>query len=356
MSAHQSDQRPWVVLVGGFLGAGKTSLILAAAKILMNRNVRCAAILNDQGEELVDTYQTKRHGIDSREVTGGCFCCRFSQLHSAIDALLAHAPEVIFAEPVGSCTDLVATVLEPLREEFDLCRVAPFTVLVDPARAEALQRPGADPNLLFLWQKQLQEVDLVCTSKSDLYPNAKAIPGVSARHLSAVTGHGVQAWLDEVLGGSLPSGTHLLDIDYERYARAEAALAWLNLSLSFEPRIATTPALVAGPFLQNLDEALSSAGIIIVHLKLIVRSSQGWLKAAICENHQEPIVEGDLDASPASCHDLLLNLRVLGNPEQVKEIVEQKVESLPGNTYRMRLNCFSPAPPKPERRMVRMQT
>jgi len=44
------------------------------------------------------------------------------------------------------------------------------------------------------------------------------------------TGEGVREWLDEILFGSLEPGRTTLDIDYAHYARAEAALAWLNLS------------------------------------------------------------------------------------------------------------------------------
>jgi G3E family GTPase len=127
MNFDETDSRPWVVVVGGFLGAGKTSLILAATEILREQGLRCAVVLNDQGEELVDTRHAGMRGVDSREVTGGCFCCRFSELASVIEELLAYSPDVIFAEPVGGCTDISATVLGPLREEFHHYRLAPFT-------------------------------------------------------------------------------------------------------------------------------------------------------------------------------------------------------------------------------------
>src|SRR5215471_14814575 len=100
------SQAPWFVLVGGFLGAGKTSLILSTAKALERRGIRSAAILNDQGDGLIDTEVTRQAGIAAQEVTGGCFCCRFSDLIRAAKELSVFAPRVIFAEPVGSCTDL----------------------------------------------------------------------------------------------------------------------------------------------------------------------------------------------------------------------------------------------------------
>lgn len=347
MSQDHQNVRPWIVLVGGFLGAGKTTLILKAAKVLESRNIRCAAILNDQSEELVDTTQAELRGINAREVTGGCFCCRLSDLRNAISDLRGHAPEVIFAEPVGSCTDLIATVLNPLLEEFDLCRVGLFTVLVDPSRAEAMQQAGADADMQFLWRKQLQEADIVCMTKADLYE----IPGIFVRHMSAKTEQGVAEWLDEILSASMAAGAHTLDIDYERYARAEAALAWLNLSMKATLPVAASPALLAGPFLEAVDQALTSEGIPIVHLKLIDRAQTGWIKAAICANGEEPAIEGDLDASPATHHELLLNLRAASAPEDVRAIIEREVGALPAEISDMKLTCFSPAAPKPERRI-----
>jgi G3E family GTPase len=295
MSLVKVEMRPWVVLVGGFLGAGKTSLILVAAQMLETRGLRCAVILNDQGDELVDERHAAARGMLSRAVTGGCFCCKLSGLMTLMDELRTSSPDVIFAEPVGSCTDISATVVGPLREEFERYRVAPLTVLVDPARAAALMNENADPDLAFLFQKQLQEADLVCMSKADVYPEAEQLPfpvvessSLQTRRLSSATGEGVQEWLDEILFGSIEAGRTTLDIDYARYAQAEAALAWLNASIVLELDSPLSPAMVIGPLLDRLDESLNDAGISIVHLKLFDSSPTGWLKAALCRNGDEP--------------------------------------------------------------------
>jgi Ni2+-binding GTPase involved in maturation of urease and hydrogenase len=321
--------------------------------MLAQKGLRSAVILNDQGNELVDTRHAEISGITSSEVTGGCFCCKFSELLAAMDRVKSHAPDVIFAEPVGSCTDLVATVLSPLLQEFDSYRIAPLTVLVDPARAAMLLSSDADANAAFLFRKQLQEADLVCMTKSDIYPDIAVIPDIETRYLSAKTGRGIQEWLDEILSGSFGAGAKTLEIDYEQYARAEASLAWLNLSFRFEPESPMTPASAIGPFMDHLDDALTLAGISIAHLKLMSNSPTGWLKAAICANGQGPMVEGDLDASPANVHDLVLNLRATGSPLRVQQIVEGGMKCFAGKTHHLQLDCFSPAPPKPERRVVR---
>ena len=341
--------RPHLVIVGGFLGAGKTTLILAAARLLAERGLRSAIILNDQSESLVDTELARARGFEAGEVAGGCFCCRFSELIRIAEQLREHAPDVIFAEPVGSCTDLSATILHPIQDAYqDTFQLAALTVLVDPARARRLQE---DPDVAFLFQKQVEEADVVCFTKSDLHPNTPALSAGNVRQLSARTGQGVAAWLDEIMSGSLPLSGTTLDIDYERYAQAEAALAWLNADVEIECDPPCSPAMLLGPLVDELDRALTRAGIPILHLKALDQTSAGSIKAALCANGDEPAVEGDLGASPATSHRLLLNLRAASEPAPVRAIVESALANLPGRTTAFRLNCFSPAPPKPERRM-----
>ena len=102
---------PTVVLVNGFLGAGRTTLLLKVASLLLEEHLRVAIVTNDQGDELVDTNWIRANGVLTEEVTRGCFCCRFSDFMNRAEELLDELhPDVIFAEPVGSCTDLAATV------------------------------------------------------------------------------------------------------------------------------------------------------------------------------------------------------------------------------------------------------
>src|SRR5260221_11814258 len=106
--------RTRIAFVGGFLAAGKTTAMSAAARALAARGSRVGAITNDQATGLVDTATLAALGVHVAEVAGGCFCCRFSDLVEAADGILAQSPDVLFCEAVGSCTDLVATVAERL--------------------------------------------------------------------------------------------------------------------------------------------------------------------------------------------------------------------------------------------------
>ncbi len=357
MNTGLNSERPWFVPIGGFLAAGKTTLLCAAAQILVSEGHRVAAILNDQGNDLVDTALVRGSGLTADQVTGGCFCCRFSDLLEAADGLAKHHPEIIFVEPVGSCTDLSATILQVLkRDHADRFRLAPLTVVVDPAQARAALAAHANPDIAFLFRNQVEEADLICFSKCDRETEFPGLPtSAPVRYLSAIHGRGVSAWLHEILSGRLACGRATLHIDYQRYARAEAALGWLNYHARLCLKDPIMPALIAGPLFDSLQRELERKNVRIVHLKVIDQAESGYVKAAVSGCGQEPIVEGPVDASPAWEHELVVNLRAVAAPERIREIVADSVKALPGSKTEVRLECFRPAPPRPEHRVAHPQ-
>ena len=143
-----------LILVGGFLAAGKTTLLWEAARRLAARGEKVGLITNDQAPDLVDTRWLEHAGmavadggigdVGVAEVAGSCFCCNFAGLIDASQRLAdtLHA-DVLIAEPVGSCTDLSATILQPLKEKFSRqFALAPLSVLADPiAFGRSRRRP-----------------------------------------------------------------------------------------------------------------------------------------------------------------------------------------------------------------------
>jgi hypothetical protein len=345
--------RPVLAIVGGMLGAGKTSLILEAARRLAARGLRAAMITNDQGSGLVDTALAHAAGVPVGEVAGGCFCCRLTDLLRTSDVLDRIHPDIVFAEPVGSCTDLVATVLRPLlRDEPWRFRVAPLTVLVDPVRARALCGAEADPDLAFLFRQQLAEADIVCATKADEGINLPALEGIVAHRLSARTGDGVDAWLDHVLGDRITAAAlPLVDLDYARYAAAEAALAWLNWHAELELETPMPPVLVVGALADRLENQLAGAGLLIAHVKVLDQAESGYVRVSLCGNGRGPAVDGALDASPAKRHQLLINARVVGDPEVLSRVATECVRALSEEVRSVRREAFRPAAPRPERRV-----
>ncbi len=322
--------KPVIAVIGGFLGAGKTTLILAAAALLQRQGARVAVVLNDQGDDLVDTHLVRSQGIPADQVAGGCFCCRFPDLIDALDRLADAAPEVVFAEAVGSCTDIVATTLRPLLRDYpSRFRVAPLTVLVN-----ANQNLAGD-DLQFLYTNQVTEAD-VLIAWGDTLPSG-------ARSVNAATGEGVAEWLAEILGGAHPVAAHALTLDYERYAAAEASLAWLNARVCAVAKPEVSPSMLVGPLLDSLSASVPN----IVHLKLFAQCDSGYLKAALTASNADPKIEGTLDASPSAEHEILLNVRALADPFQLRSIIEHELAKLPAHLTWQHVQSFRPAAPVP---------
>ena len=344
-------QTPLLIFVGGFLGAGKTTLIIKAAEMLREKGLRVGVITNDQDAGLADTFHSQSQDFPTSEVAGGCFCCRFSDLLDAADRFAASRPQIIFAEPVGSCIDLSATILQPLLAwHGETHRLAPLTVLLDPAYATRLESGELNPNVEFLLRNQIAEADLLCLTKSDLGSGPQQLCFPIDFHLSARSGAGVAAWIDEVLGSRRVVGAHLLDVDYGHYARAEAALGWLNLQADLYLHTPASPSLVVGPLLDRLESRLTADGIEIAHLKLFDRASSAWVKVTISSNGAEPLADGDLLAEPSRHHQFVVNLRALADPELLRTVVARTLEEFGGEMHVRHIGAFRPAAPVPEHR------
>src|ERR1700722_7609271 len=196
------------IMIGGFLGAGKTTTIGRLARAYMNRGQRVGLVTNDQAQDLVDTNSLRSQGFAVEEVAGACFCCRFDDLVGKVGLLQGgERPDVILAEPVGSCTDLVATVVQPLRDLYgDRFEVAPYPVLFKPSQGLRILRnetgAGFSPKAAYIFRKQLEEADAIVINRIDeMTPGglkdladlvAREYPGVPVLRTSAKTGQGFE--------------------------------------------------------------------------------------------------------------------------------------------------------------------
>ncbi len=233
-------------MIGGFLGAGKTTLISRLARHYLDEGLKVGIVTNDQAYDLVDTHSLRAQGFDVGEVPGACFCCKFNDLVATAEQLSAeHTPDVIIAEPVGSCTDLVATVIEPLRHlHHDQYDIAPLAVLLKPEHGQKILREeqgvGFSPKAAYIFLKQIEEADIVVVNKIDKlasdeiddlinlvkqkYPT-KEVVAISGRNGTGTTA------LFTSLEVATTKREQAMDVDYDIYAEGEAELGWLNAAV-----------------------------------------------------------------------------------------------------------------------------
>lgn len=360
------------VMVGGFLGAGKTTALLRLAEHFAAQGRRVGLITNDQSQGLVDTSMVAAKGYPVEEITGGCFCCRFNSLTEAAGKLTRDArPDVFLAEPVGSCTDLRATVQYPLRRLYgDDYRVAPLSVLVDPRRAArvlGLDETGRtfSPKVQYIYEKQLEEADLIVINKSDLLSDGErmALEGaLTARFpqagivvVSTRTGANLPAWFGQ-LGGTL-AARRAMDVDYDTYADGEALLGWLN---------ATCTVASASPFDGNgllnriagaVQSRLAAADIEIAHFKMTLSPDSGSDLAVLNLVRTDGGAESVHRLAEAlTAGELIVNLRAEGDPDRLQSMaaagLAEAARSMDVTVAIEHSEHFRPGRPQPTHRMA----
>ncbi len=362
------------VLVGGFLGAGKTTLIGEVARRYTAMGKRVGIITNDQAADLVDTQNLRSQGFEVGEVSGACFCCSFNDLVDAADVLVGdNSPDVLLAEPVGSCTDLVATVILPLAEQLgDRFELAPFGVLLKPSHALRLlkqdataTRSGFSPQAEYIFHKQLEEADFLLISRADLLSVdevdslekllAESAPGVPVIPVSGRTGLGVDSVL-ECIDNPAIAGRRLLDIDYDVYAQGEAELGWVNLSAHLRGRDSEISLdEVANHLVAGLSTRIIAEQGEIAHVKVSILGGDTQAVANVVSN--EGLVEVGLMANRFTADDLhlIVNARVAMDPQQLELICRESVDEISkqfgGEVHQVTSHSLRPGRPVPTHRV-----
>ena len=363
------------IMVGGFLGAGKTTAILKAAEHLRSHGLRVGLITNDQSYGLVDTAMLSSHGFAVEEITGGCFCCKFNSLVEASEKLSAEAtPDTFIAEPVGSCTDLKATVDYPLRRMYGAdYQVAPLSVLVDPVRAMRILGLEAgrsfSPKVVYIYRKQLEEAEIIVVNKADLLPPEKLhalkdalaaqFPQARVHAMSARSGDGLEAWVGQITAEA-PRLAGAMDVNYDTYADGEALLGWLNATVLLE---SSGDAFDGNQLLTDLacriQLALRGKGAEIAHLKMTLTPDEDGGDIAVANlvrDDGKPELSHTL-REPLESGQLILNLRAEGDPELLKVLAMPAVDAAATAAGGVRATVehvehFRPGRPNPTHRLA----
>jgi G3E family GTPase len=360
-----------LAIVGGFLGSGKTATLLRLAQMHVVEGRKVSVITNDQAAGLVDTERFRAIGVPAGEVSGGCFCCRFDDFVAQAEGLIAQTqPDLILAEPTGSCTDIVATVMHPLgRFHGQHFTLAPFIVLVDPRRVLTVLA-GEGPvriseKIAYIFRLQQLEADAIAINKVDLLSSAerKRVREIIARHfpdtptltISAETGEGFTELVAAMEAPRSAVNRALREIDYDRYAEGEAELGWLNRVVQLRAGKAADLDTALIELARDIQRSLREAGIEVAHAKLLLRGAGGPAVVSIVGNELPVHLARAADEASRQL-ELLLNLRAVGGPETVALLVadivtawrERRQLELRGDIGQ----AFAPPRPTPTHRMA----
>ncbi len=152
-----------ICLISGFLGSGKTTLMIDLGKRLGKKGKRVAIIVNEVGEVGVDGALIDAYGLNSVELTEGCICCSLSgSLQNTLRVVANdYKADIIFIEPTGialpsKINGIIRTSMVEHESKLGIC-------VVDAFRAPRIYQ---EAELFF--RRQIEDVDLVAVNKMEL--------------------------------------------------------------------------------------------------------------------------------------------------------------------------------------------
>ncbi|PQO45567.1 GTP-binding protein [Blastopirellula marina] len=362
------------VMIGGFLGAGKTTTIGRLAQMYQDQGLSVGVVTNDQAADLVDTNLLRSQGLRVGEVAGACFCCNFNELTQTVDQLSAdQRPDVIIAEPVGSCTDLVATVVQPLMRLFDAqFDVAPYGVILKPSHGLRILRKesggGFSPKAAYIFEKQLEEADFLIINRVDELSTdeveeleqllKESVPNTPVLRQSAKNGEGFEALVD-MLDQRGAFGQKILELDYDIYAEGEAELGWLNSSMKLTAEKPFVLDEVLLGIVEGLRAELATCQAETAHLKTIGLWEGAYGVANLVSSDTPAILSLGSNCLTKEA-DLVVNARVAIDPQ----VLETKVAKVVADVAQQQgleieshhTQSFRPGRPVPTHRFAEPQS
>lgn len=186
-----------VLQIAGFLGSGKTTLMIRVGRALGESGRKVVIIVNEVGEVGVDGEVLARQGLSTLEISEGCICCSLSgTLQSTLRKVKQElAPDVIMIEPTGLA--LPNRINGIIRTSLIEPEMTHTVTLVDAFRVDDLL---ANTRQFFL--RQVEHADMLAINKVDVMDRNRLdeiestmkdlCPGVRTVRISAKTGEGVQ--------------------------------------------------------------------------------------------------------------------------------------------------------------------
>ena len=191
-----------IYIVGGFLGSGKTTILIKMASRFIDKGRKVTILVNEIGEIGVDGTTINKGGLETVELAQGCICCSLSgTLQSTMkDIEREFDPDILIIEPTGLA--LPHKVKEIIRGTVDDERVV-IIGICDAYRFEKLKEKKED----FL-RMQLSKSDHLWINKTDIADLEQVFgtsswlreicPGVPITMISGKTGEGLEEAFSQI--------------------------------------------------------------------------------------------------------------------------------------------------------------
>lgn len=153
-----------LLLISGFLGSGKTTMVLSTIdEITKRKHKKVVVIVNDFGKIGIDGKVMEKYGLKVKEMPSGCICCTLGTdlLTTLRDVAEGFRPDLIVIEPTGVADPeaIHGTLKLYVGPPIETTKIV---IIVDSERyeviAKALERP---------LRNQLKAAQLIILNKMD---------------------------------------------------------------------------------------------------------------------------------------------------------------------------------------------
>lgn len=324
-----------LLIISGFLGSGKTTILMPLVKKLTANGKKVAIIENEVGKKGVDDIFLKKHGLMVKEIFSGCICCslRLDLLKTLMVIEKEYAPDIVILEPSGiAAPKLLLSALQGYEGNIE----SKFILsIVDPERF---------PNLLKMnipiAVDGIKNGDLVVINKIDLISSTKLAElrtsisnindAIKVIEISMLENRNFDMFFDEVQSSLVSSKEkeELLLTDLEKkgqtpsvyslsseYSSNDICLTETELKKHFADKIYTIS-----------KELENNGATLIGNLKLIIKSdNDGYVLVSTTSFERYPDINGTISQGYKK---LTLNLNAI-----IYGITKDKLTQIIDNSF-----------------------
>lgn len=349
------------MVTSGFLGAGKTTAMIAFSREINRRCSERAAILaNDLGAgNVVDAEFCAAAGVMTLPISGGCICYQHDNLVSRLRQLEGAGADVIFSDipgcGIGAMDHVYMELDEKEKGEFELL---PFTCIVDPERLRMIMPEEADINLpeemRFLLDAQMAEADLIVLNKTDTVSGSRVrdimdfikgiYPKTPVMAMSAMKGDGVGEVVDYILSNRSEAVHREIGYGSEAFIAAENKMSWFNTRVYMKQREDKNLDFnqVIEDIFEGIRKGLKKTGGNVPHLKMFAADSDEELtdfcKASLT-GIDYPVEFSGKFKRKYSALSLIINARCAEDPVVMADIADEALGEV-SQKYNMKMRTF----------------